>query len=175
MMKITDVEGYEGLYGITDTGEVLSVRSGKMLAHWVPDDGYHRVKLANNGVRKAFQVHRLVAKHFCEGYQEGYVCDHKDGNKDNNNASNLRWCTQKYNVKNQMERGTLRTQEAQRAAQIKNQIPIIAISPHGDKTKYSSTKSAATELSLQPGKVTDVLKGNRKHTGGYRFEYGSNG
>ena len=50
--------------------------------------GYRRVTLYTP-IKKRFFVHRLVAYHFCRGYKEDLVVNHKDGNKLNNEASNL--------------------------------------------------------------------------------------
>ena len=48
-------------------------------------------------VKKRFFIHRLVAQHFCEGYQKDLVVNHKDGNKLNNCANNLEWVTRSEN------------------------------------------------------------------------------
>ncbi|ACI91047.1 gp31.2 [Bacillus phage SPO1] len=174
-MEWKDIKGYEGHYQVSNTGEVYSIKSGKTLKHQIPKDGYHRIGLFKGGKGKTFQVHRLVAIHFCEGYEEGLVVDHKDGNKDNNLSTNLRWVTQKINVENQMSRGTLNVSKAQQIAKIKNQKPIIVISPDGIEKEYPSTKCACEELGLTRGKVTDVLKGHRIHHKGYTFRYKLNG
>jgi len=43
------------------------------------------------------RLHRVVARAFVEGYKEELVVNHLDGNKANNRADNLEWCTQKEN------------------------------------------------------------------------------
>ncbi len=42
-------------------------------------------------------VHRLVAQYFCDGYAEGLVVNHIDGDKTNNRSSNLEWVTRSEN------------------------------------------------------------------------------
>lgn len=59
---------------------------------------YCNVKLCMNNTMHSFDVHRLVAKYFVDGYFDGAVVNHKDGNNRNNNASNLEWVTQKENI-----------------------------------------------------------------------------
>ena len=59
------------------------------------DDVYIRVNL-NHGTRVS--VHRLVAIHFVEGYDDDLVVHHKDGNKHNNYFENLEWTTIKQNT-----------------------------------------------------------------------------
>ena len=51
-----------------------------------------------NKKRRNFTVHSLVAKYFVDGYKEGLVVNHIDGNTLNNNPNNLEWVTQRENV-----------------------------------------------------------------------------
>ncbi|WIT26276.1 hypothetical protein [Bacillus phage SPO1L3] len=168
---IVDVKGYEGLYKISEQGYIFSEKKESPLKPYRINSGYLVVKLTKNGKRKAFQVHRLVALHFCEGYAEGLVVDHIDGDKNNNHCSNLRWVTQKANARNQKARGTLNVSIAQQVAKIKNQKPITVISPEGDTFAYESTKKASLDLKLSASKITDVLRGRRTHHKGYAFTY----
>lgn len=92
-----DIEGYENYYIISNTGKIKSLLTNKLLAlSDVNNMGYKRVTLYKP-VKKRFFVHRLVAYHFCEGYSEDLVVNHKDGNKQNNNADNLEWVTHSDN------------------------------------------------------------------------------
>lgn len=59
---------------------------------------YLQVTVCKDGKQKYLQVHRLVAKYFCDGYFEGAVVNHKDGNIHNNHYTNLEWVTQKENI-----------------------------------------------------------------------------
>lgn len=56
--------------------------------------GYMDVQLGRN---KHYLVHRLVAKAFCDGYFDGAQVNHIDGNRENNLAVNLEWCTSSEN------------------------------------------------------------------------------
>ncbi len=62
---------------------------------------YYYIQIKNEGKRKNYLIHRLVAMAFCENHSEiNNVCDHIDRNTFNNHYTNLRWGTQKDNVKN---------------------------------------------------------------------------
>ena len=62
------------------------------------NSGYQMLILRNKGKRKAMLVHRLVAMAFVPN-PDGLPCvNHKDGNKSNNCASNLEWCTHSENL-----------------------------------------------------------------------------
>lgn len=66
--------------------------------------GYLRVYLYNNdGYRKHFKVHRLVAQAFIENPDGKPQVNHKDGNKHNNSVTNLEWVTDAENKKHRKE------------------------------------------------------------------------
>jgi hypothetical protein len=92
-----DIKGFEGKYQISNTGKLLIVNyrnSGKsqVANSNVGKDGYHRVYL-NVGYTKAYLVHRLVATHFLAApeIEDKKQVNHIDGNKSNNNVTNLEW------------------------------------------------------------------------------------
>lgn len=103
------VVGYEGLYEVSDQGHVrsldkmiptwtgtLRLHKGRMLTPSPDTAGYFRVGLVDaNGDKKAVKVHRIVAKSFVKG--EWLTVNHVDGDKSNNAASNLEWCSQRDN------------------------------------------------------------------------------
>ena len=98
-----DVQGYEGLYKVSNLGNVYSYKSKKILKKYFPvfslgATGYNLVGLYKNGKQKMFGVHRLVAQAFIDNPLNLPIVNHKDGNKRNNAVSNLEWCTQKENV-----------------------------------------------------------------------------
>ena len=108
-MKIQwrDVVGYEGLYKVSNDGQVMSC--ARVVQHpnnpfaktqTYPDRimklkknkyGYMEVKLSKNGHRKDWMVHRLVAFAFIDQVDGKPYIDHIDGNKSNNTVKNLEW------------------------------------------------------------------------------------
>ena len=106
-----DVEGYEGLYQISNFGNVKSLarivhsekRSDykikeKILKQSDTTTGYKKVELhKGNEKRKSFKVHRLVAQAFIPNPENKLEVNHIDGNKHNNNVNNLEWVTSSEN------------------------------------------------------------------------------
>lgn len=87
---------YKKLYNylIYDDGKVFSLYMKRFMKISTVS-GYKQVTLTTNKGIKIFKVHRLVAYCFCnppENYRELQV-NHIDGNKANNNYTNLEWCT----------------------------------------------------------------------------------
>ena len=99
-----DIQGYEGLYSVSDTGLVKTHIYNKILKP-VIQLGYESVVLYRNKKSKAFKVHRLVAMAFLDNPNNYEQVNHIDGNKRNNNVSNLEWCTAKQNTHHAINNG----------------------------------------------------------------------
>ena len=96
------VQGYEGLYEISNYGRVKSLnynRTGKerIMKPAANTKGYLCVGLFKDGKMKSHRVHRLVASAFIENPDELPEVNHKDEDKTNNCANNLEWCLHKDN------------------------------------------------------------------------------
>ena len=97
-----DIEGYEGLYQVSNLGNVKSLnyhntKKEKKLCKIKNKCGYLYVNLWKQGKQKNYFVHRLVAQAFIENPNNYSCINHKDENKQNNVVSNIEWCTYKYN------------------------------------------------------------------------------
>ena len=90
--------GYENLYKINNYGEVLSLRSNKILKPNNNGIGYFIIQLCKNGKRKNYLIHRLVAEHFLDNPNNLTEVNNKDEDKSNNFVNNLEWCKHKYNM-----------------------------------------------------------------------------
>lgn len=87
-------------YYINEKGEVLSSHYNRKMSYMIDKDGYLRVRLTmKNRKRRNFPVHRLVLTMF-KPISDMNVkqVNHIDGNKKNNNISNLEWCTSQENT-----------------------------------------------------------------------------
>lgn len=90
---IKEIKNFNGRYAIDDSGNVYS--NGRKMKPYLLNSGYLAIKLQLKGKRFHYLIHRLVAEYFLEGCG---VVDHIDGNRLNNRASNLRYCTQMENL-----------------------------------------------------------------------------
>jgi hypothetical protein len=108
-----DIPNYEGRYQVSNTGLVRSIVTN----HGKPQDKikpsyirsnscqYLYVSLSKLGVPTSFAVHRLVATVFVENPNNKSMVNHIDGNKLNNKACNLEWCTTSENHKHAYKLG----------------------------------------------------------------------
>lgn len=115
-----DIPGYEGLYQVSNLGEVRSLpryekdknekvykRKGVILNKTKTTTGYYKVELCKNGTKKSLKVHRLVALAFIVNTFNKPFINHKDGNQLNNVVDNLEWCTQSENVQHAHDIGLI--------------------------------------------------------------------
>ena len=108
------IKDYEGIYEVSNYGRVKSLerviynsgtKNGLYTIHEKiikqrinkKRHGYCELSLHKNGKEKRFKVHRLVAEAFIPNPNNLPEVNHIDGNKENNHASNLEWCTSKEN------------------------------------------------------------------------------
>lgn len=91
------IKDYEN-YLIYDNGDVLNTITNKILRGSIGDNGYKYYRLSKNGTKRMFYAHRLVAEHFLDNKNNYPVINHIDGNKLNNNVTNLEWTTYSNNT-----------------------------------------------------------------------------
>ena len=163
------VPGYEGLYEVSNLGNVKSLRSGKFMKQTC-NKGYKYVSLTKEGKSTCFGVHRLVALTFIPNPLNLPEVNHKDESHDNNCADNLEWCSKKYN----RNYGTYRERmsKTQKDAGTHNK----SVSAYDKKTlkfvkSYDSITEAEKELGLSRGAIGQALSGRIKTSGGYIWKY----
>ena len=92
-----DIKGYEGLYEVSDKGEVRNYITRKLIVGDINNFGYYRVKLYKNKKQKTFFRHRLVAQAFIQNPDNLPEVNHIDGDKSHNYKENLEWSSRTHN------------------------------------------------------------------------------
>jgi hypothetical protein len=179
-----DVVGYEGLYQVSNLGRVKSLdrtftdaegktctRRGKVLKQSLKRDGYLHVTLYGENARKTCSVHRLVAMAFFDVDANRHYVDHIDGDKTNNNANNLRWCTPSENTNYAIERGTIRldkfAEAAKKATERRGRKWCMTRIMREDGVIYESIAEAAKDLGVKRAAIHNALKGVTKTCKGH--------
>ena len=96
-----DIDGYDGMYQVSDLGRVRSKKYGdwRVLKVGSTPKGYRTVHLYKDNKVKAFYIHRLVAQAFIPNTDSSKtLINHIDECKQNNKVSNLEYCTASYNL-----------------------------------------------------------------------------
>ena len=131
---------------------------------------YH---LSYSGIKKNVFIHRLVAEVFIDNPEKKPQVNHKDGNKLNNNASNLEWVTQNENVQHMYDLG-LKTYKPLhykgKFGKDHNRSKSVICVETGKK--YGSMSEAARNLKIDNSSVSWAIK-NNKPIYGMHFEIGA--
>lgn len=98
MEEYREIKGFEGLYEVSNYGNVRSLKRNKILKQINIKGGYKRVSLYKYGEQYFKAIHRLVAEAFIPNPDNLPCVNHKDENPSNNNVKNLEWCDYKYNI-----------------------------------------------------------------------------
>lgn len=158
-----DIEGFEGLYQVSNLGRVKRVTTGRILKGGKDKDGYLQVTLCKNSTKSTKKIHRLVAQTFVSNSENKPEINHIDEDKANNRVNNLEWSTRKENNNH----GT----HNERSSRTQS-IPIIATNiKTGESQEFYGTNECARQLGLQASHITEVLKCKIRQTGGYTFKY----
>ena len=152
-----DIKGYEGLYQISNLGNVRSVKREKLLRPFENSAGYLRVKLQS----KAWFIHRLVALHFVENPCPGVytVVNHLDCDRQNNAASNMEWTSYKGN-----------TQYAFRLGRRKA-YPVKGYNPKTTETVTFESIKESGRNGFAASSVSKCCKGRQRMHRGYVWQY----
>ena len=160
-MNWKDIKGYEKRYQISDTGEVKSLLSDKILKKTLRN-GYYSVSLCLNGKSNTKNIHRLVAKTFIPNNNNYSFVNHKNGKKLDNNMNNLEWCTPKQNTQHALN-NKLAGKNCKKVAQYSMENKLIA--------KFDSIKEAEQKTGVSNKHISTVCTGKRNSTGGYKWKY----
>lgn len=166
MEEWKDISGYEGLYQVSNKGQVRSFHSGlwMIMKQSVRKGGYKKIFLRKNKQRKSYFVHRLVAIAFIPNPNNLPIINHKDENPSNNCVENLEWCTSQYN----MTYGTVI--ERIRNTKFTKAIPLLMFDKHGQlKAKFDNLTQAVEKTGFPHSNIISCYKGRINAVRGYIF------
>lgn len=160
MKEWRDVVGREGIYKVSDHGDVIRISTGRTLKPYLSNRGYLVVGMRTKESSKQKQVfvHKLVALAFVEGHKEGLQVNHIDGSKTNNKAENLEWVTGRENI-----------DHAVRIGLSPNPTIIVAAPVTGMIGLCFPSISQAAASGYNCGNIYRCLAGGTSQHGGYRW------
>ena len=184
-----DIKGYEGLYQISNLGNVKKIKNkkyninkkeveekeiNKYISIRTHKLGYKYVKLTDkNGIRKNLFLHRLIAQAFIPNPNNYSCINHINGIKNDNRIENLEWCSQKQNVRYAWDNGLCENVRKVCAINGKRKSKkIIQKNKNGEVIKvWNSTMDIERELGILHNNITFCCKHYNRTAGGFIWEY----
>ena len=157
------IKGFEEYYLISDTGQVWSIRSEKLLSPKIDRYGYATVVLSVDGIQHYKAVHRLVAQAFIPNPENLPTVNHINEDKRDNRVVNLEWMSAADNDNH----GT----RNERMANTKCRLPVEQVFEDGTAVKYKGVKDASRKTGINRCDIALCCKNIRKTAGGYKWRY----
>lgn len=167
-----DVVGYEGIYEVSNIGNVrtnkdkvtYSIRHGER--HWnqrvlkqkTDKNGYKRVSLWTNKKNKDWLVHRLVAIAFINNDNNYPMVNHMDAKPYNNHVENLEWCDSNHNVNHAFDNGLMKSKK------------VKLLSNDGEEFIFRSLTKASEFLGYNHSYLSHKIKKGNQYVDGYYIE-----
>jgi len=166
-----DIEGYEGIYQVSNTGKVRSldrkvwnyIKKGRILKMHNNGHGYYNVSLhSKEKNEKHAYIHILVAKAFIPNPNNYEQINHKDFDKSNNCVDNLEWVSRKQNMLHYRKSNYCKKVEKMREKKFTNKT-LKRVYDNKDKIIYLykeglSIVEVGKQLNLGRDFVSEVLK-----------------
>lgn len=127
-----DIEGYEGLYAVTNFGNVYSYKSNRFLKGRNNGKGYLQVQLFKQGKGKQFYIHRLVAQTFLPNIFPliDWDVDHINNVRDDNRVTNLQYVTRFDNILLKDNRGEITMEDLEKRLERKSRSYQTSVDAH---------------------------------------------
>lgn len=180
------IKGYEGFYEVSNLGRIRSkdrfvknkwggrhLRKGVLLKQKTTKQGYLSVTLQKDGILKHLLVHRIVASKFIRiKTKDKIYVNHKDGNKLNNDVSNLEWVTASQNTQHAWDSGLCENTRAatkRRKGIWENKSIMKKVINKDTMEEYDSIKEAALIINIKPSTLGSKLNGRRNNDTPFMF------
>lgn len=186
-----DIKGFEGLYQISNYGNIKSLgrkyeyigknqfektfkttrmHKEQLIKQIINAKGYYQVCLRKKYKKKNFLVHRLIAEAFIPNPENKPTINHKDGNTLNNSLNNLEWATMKEQINH-----SINILNHKRI--ISDKCRIKQKEKHEKKVKrsdgiiFNSIKEASNGNETFRKCINKCVRGKCKTAGGYSWQY----
>ena len=167
-----DIKDYEGLYQVSNLGQILSLNyrnTGKpgLMNPGKDKKGYLLVNLYKNRKRKSYKIHQLVAEHFIPNPDNLPEINHIDEDKTNNRVDNLEWKSHKDNCNH----GTRNERIVKANTNGKRSKPVLQLSLSGDLIREWPSTAECGRNGFNQRNIVSCCNGKLKQYKGFRWEY----
>lgn len=149
-------------YAIDSQGMVWNIKRSKSISRFKDNTGYYQSELSRDGKKYKRRIHSLMAQTYLTKPFEKACVNHKDGNKLNNEISNLEYVSNSENTRHAYEKGLYRSRTS---------LVITTTNKEtGEKEAWKSIRSMCEVLGINRKTVSSILTGS-KVTNNYKYEF----
>ena len=157
-----EIEGFENYIICTD-GTVHN-KKGHNISRWKDNVGYLQVKLSKEGKWYYRRVHRLVAEAFIPNPNNLKQVNHIDGDKTNNEVSNLEWIDNKNNTQHGYDNNLYHSKHRNIKIEVYDKITHQLINT------YKSIRETANKLNINRKTLSRILFDDKENNYDYDFK-----
>lgn len=157
--RFFEIPNFEN-YVITKTGKIFNKQTGKQISTYIGIDNYEHCVLFKKGRRYRKRVHRLMGKTFLGNPT---VINHIDGDKSNNNLSNLERSTHSANIQHAYDNGYYKST---------TQVGVIITNKTTQAiTEAKSMREAERITGIDRHRIKTFIIGSRPNHTNWDFKY----
>lgn len=179
-----DIEGYEGLYQVSNLGRIKSLekmvvsknhsiqkRKERIIKSSPNNRGYLKIGLSKNNKRKFYRVHRLVAQAFIPNPDNKPEVNHINEIKTDNRVENLEWMTRKENCNYGTALERMVNTKIEKGIIEKLCKPVLQYDLDGNFIKEWDSMREAERSGYDRKGIYKCLRGEQKMSKGYVWKY----
>lgn len=163
-MNWKKIEAFDGMFSVSDTGQIRNNKTGKCLKQSLNKKGYCQIVVKPHGragKSVVFRIHRIVATEFLENPENKPTVNHKDGNKTNNSVSNLEWATRSENMQHACDNGLKISTKgvAQQDAKLNDDIVRLIKKEYRPRDREFGVRGLARKYAISHPEISKILSG----------------
>lgn len=169
-----DVVGYEGIYQVSNLGQLKNIKHNRLLTGAINRYGYVSVVLIKDKKVKNTRMHRLIAETFIPNPKNKNQVNHINGIKTDNRVENLEWVSNHENVIHAWENGLTRPLWKNKFGKNHNRSKeIYQIDKNTNLVikKFYGCSEAERETGVKRQNIHLCCSGKAKTAGGYKWEF----
>lgn len=177
-----NVPGYENLYSLSNYGRLKHLPYSlyglnkervdigeKIRKPNLMRTGYYAYELWKENKRKVYLLHRLLAIIFVPNPLMLPQINHIDGNKQNDNLSNLEWCTPRENTIHAINvLGVANRRNYKYGKEHYRSKPVCAVNEFGEIImQFDCMQDAYRQTGIRESGISSCVRGKQKTAGGF--------
>jgi hypothetical protein len=155
-----DVVGFEGMYKVSDRGELFSISKNRLIPKRLDRYGYVKYELSKEGKKFYRTGHKLVALAFIPNPENLPSINHMNLDKADNRLDNLEWCSNKQNTNHAiLKRGEWMSCKGEK--NVSSKLTYEDVKEIRSLKGTMLQKELAKKFGVTPSQISNIMKGKQ--------------